>query len=203
MQKLIMFATCEKMMFIFSMQANEGQDEMVQAYTFSNQSNSVSDETLKEMWLTHHKYMEMKTQPFTLQYLAYGKTVWELGYYEYLPPLLKNLKEPNPFPDDVNFVTLMDLQRLAGRNDSPPRFYKEYFYKLFRKRLLNFEMEEAKCVFCWLEMNNMKVELHPPEPIPFIKCKIKRKPRHFMHYFFVNNLVKCRPQKRKCVLNGT
>ena len=39
-------------------------------------------------------------QPFRLTYLAYAKSVWELGLYKKVPPLLKNV-EPVPFNNKI------------------------------------------------------------------------------------------------------
>ena len=44
-------------------------------------------------------------RPFTLEYLAYAKTVWELGQYEEVPEHLK--REPLPYPEETGHEPLM------------------------------------------------------------------------------------------------
>ena len=157
------------------------------------------EQNIEEMWKTHHTYMKMKTVPFTLKYMSYAKCVWVLGYHRYIPPLIKNQKEPNPFPTNINFVPLMEIQQLQGYT---PNFDKEYFHKENKERIEKYYVEpEARCLICWLHKKGNVIDNHPPEPKPFLKCRIKKKPRHFQSFIFVNGFIKVRPERRKCVLD--
>ena len=159
------------------------------------------DDMLGELYQIWHEYMHMRKRPFSLEYLAFGKSVWELGYYNFLPPLLKQIKEPNPFGRHTEFVPLMEIQFIDYLCKGPPRFYKEYFHKTIRTRSYStFILKEASCVLCWLELFGHKIEHHPPDPIPYYKCRIRKKPRHFLKYNFVNNEVIERAPKRACTL---
>ena len=116
-------------------------------------------------------------QPFRLTYMAYAKSVWELGLYEKIPPLLKRI-EPVPFTNEVP-------EMVALREDSlePPPFKKEYFHNIKKKqsRHLSFFYKHftgpgnvkripAQCNICFIKRYYPNIEKHFPRPFPDTYC---------------------------------
>ena len=141
---------------------------------------------------------EEKHQPFSLQYMAYGKAVWELGLYKRLPAHIRE-KEPKPWPGKE--------ARMQTFNKEVPLhvpFYKEYFifyynlqskkYKKYEKKYRDTPYEKkplikALCNICFLKKFFPKIENHPPKPFPYIDCCYQEKTKyHFKRYQHLEKL---------------
>ena len=129
--------------------------------------------------------------PFTLEYLAYGKLVWELGHYEMLPPHLQK-RDPYPY-HDKHEPAMVRMQRLMRRYTP---WYKEYFNKLEDKREENLRQYYkspgyyrnkppiiANCAMCFIKQFYPNLEKHPPNPWPNTYCYYKEEwGHHFTTY---------------------
>ena len=143
---------------------------------------------------------EKKYQPFTLEYLAYGKAVWELGLYKELPPLLKR-NEPSPYSNGEESVMEREEKNCGWCG---PDFYKEYFVKYNKRRERKERRNERKydpfyirfrsnCHICYIKKYFPKIEEHIPKPWPSTYCPWKRQSNyHFKKYQYLNiNNPKC------------
>ena len=131
-----------------------------------------------------------KFQPFRLTYMAYAKTVWELGLYEKVPPLLKKI-EPVPYTNEVP-----EMVALKEASLEPPPFKKEYFREVEKKRArtLSFFYEnffgpgmqkriKAHCQVCYIKNYYPNIEKHFPRPFPDTYCRFLRIQNfHFKEY---------------------
>ena len=155
---------------------------------FDNQARINDEKMFKEF----DEFEAKVYQPFRLTYLTYAKSVWELGLYEKVPPLIKRT-EPVPYTD-------MEPQMVALEKfmESPPPFVKEYFYKydqeqekqkslhLIKHRFTKYDKIPripADCLICFIKKDFPNIEKHFPKPFPQTDCSYKRiKKYHFKEY---------------------
>ena len=126
-------------------------------------------------------------QPFRLTYMAFAKSVWELGLYDQVPYLLKQI-EPVPYKGET--------PEMVGREydfNEPVDFYKEYFYKYDKIQSVQHSLHVEKvpygtptpknithCNICFLKQYFPHLESHYPRPFPNTNCKYRRiKNYHF------------------------
>ena len=173
---------------------------MASAYVPNSEARANDEKLFKEFdeWLA--KTQPKVYQPLRLTYMAYAKSVWVLGLYEKVPPLIKKI-EPVPYKDKETIMVALD--RLM---DNPPPFIKEYFIKHDeeQERELYSHMQKHKytpyakipripadCSICFIKKDYPHIEKHFPKPFPDTDCRyLKIKNYHFKNYQQVTDTEK-------------